>query len=436
MTLSSSSQPVPTGADRDHMVGGTRSHLPLPRREFVAMMAAVMALNALAIDSMLPALQTIGEHLGEADPNRRQFVLSAFLGGLAFGALVHGPLSDRFGRRPVLLGALAAYVLLAAACGLAQSFTSLLAFRFLLGLASAGMSVLPISIIRDRFVGDEMAQLMSTIFIVFMIVPIIAPSLGQFILLFAEWRWIFLVLAAMGSLMAFWVWKRLPETMAPEDAVPLQAGRLVREWWQIATHRSATSYMIASSMAQGALYGYLNSGPQIFKDVFHAEALFPLAFAAVALTMAGANFLNARIVRRFGARRVSQSALIAYILFGLLQLLIAYVAPHSIALFLVGIALNMAMIGLIGSNFGAIAMEPFGHVAGSASSFGTGLRTLIATAIGGWIGLHFNGTAIPMAAGFAICGGVALLFVLWGERGRLFSRPRTARFDLGDNPGR
>ncbi len=436
MTASSSPGPATAAGKKHGPDGHSGSRLPLPRREFVAMMAAIMALNALAIDTMLPALQIIGEQLGEPDPNRRQLVLSAFLFGLAFGAVIHGPLSDRFGRRPVMLGALGAYVLLAAACGFAPDFTSLLVFRFLLGLASAGMSVLPISVIRDRFVGDEMAQLMSTIFLVFMIVPIIAPSIGQFILLFAEWRWIFLVLAAMGTLMAFWVWKRLPETMDPADAVPLQAGRLLREWWQIATHRAATSYMVAAAVAHGALYGYLNSGPQLFRDAFHAEEMFPLAFAAVALTMASTNFLNSRIVRRFGARRVSHTALITYILLGLTQLSIALIAPHSIPLFLVGIALNMAMIGLIGSNFGAISMEPFGHVAGSASSFGTAMRTLIATAIGGGIGLLFNGTAVPMAVGFTLCGITALLLVLFAERGRLFTRPGTARHDLGSNPDR
>lgn len=437
MTPPSSPGPAETPITRPTMEAEeVGSRLPMPRVEFVAMMAALMALTALAIDSMLPALQTIGRELGVADPNSRQFVLSAFLGGLAAGALIHGPLSDRYGRRPVMLGALAAYVVFAAACGLAQGFTSLLVFRFLLGFASAAMSVLPISVIRDRYVGDEMAQLVSTIFIVFMIVPIIAPSVGQAILLVAEWRWIFLVLAAMGSVMLLWVWKRLPETLAPEDAVPLEAKRLAREWWQIATHRSATSYMFASALAQSALYGYLNSGPQIFTDVFHAEQLFPLAFAAVALTMAGANFLNSRIVRKYGARRVSQTALIAYIALGLLQVAVAWFAPHSMILFLIAIALNMSMVGLIGSNFGAIAMEPFGHVAGSASSFGSSVRTLVATLIGGWIGYMFNGTAIPMALGFTLCGIAALLLVLWAERGRLFTRPGTARHDLGANPGR
>ena len=437
MTSPSPPGPADTHAPRPDGVVNPRAHrLPMPRWEFVAMMAALMALNALAIDSMLPALQTIGHELGVADPNSRQFILSAFLGGLAVGALIHGPLSDRFGRRPVLLTALASYVILAIACGLAQSFTSLLAFRFLLGFASAGMNVLPISVIRDRYVGDEMAQLVSTIFIVFMIVPIIAPSVGQAILLVAEWRWIFLVLAGMGTIMLLWVWQRLPETLDPKDVVPLQAKRLAKEWWQIGTHRSATSYMFASALSQSALYGYLNSGPQIFTDIFRAEHLFPLAFAAVALTMAGTNFLNSRIVRKYGARRVSQSALIAYIGFGLLQLLAAWLAPHSMVLFLIAIALNMSMVGLIGSNFGAIAMEPFGHVAGSASSFGSSVRTFVATLLGGWIGYHFNGTAIPMALGFTLCGVGALLLVLWAEHGRLFTRPGTARHDLGANPGR
>ena len=402
----------------------------MPRGEFVAMLAALMALTALAIDSMLPALQIMGEELGVTDPNSRQLVLSAFLGGLGFGAVIHGPLSDRYGRRPVMIVALIVYVILAAGCGLSQDFTLLLTLRFLLGFAAAAMSVLPISIIRDRYAGDEMAQLMSTVFIVFMIVPIIAPSVGDAILKVATWHWIFLVLSAMGTVMLVWVWLRLPETMRPEDAVPLQFGRLVREWRQIVSHRSATSYMLAAAMTQGALYGFLNSGPQIFKDAFGAEHLFARSFAVVAMTMACTNFLNSRIVRRFGARRVSQSAVIMFILIGLVQIAIAWIAPHAMIPFLIAVALNMSMIGLIGANFGAIAMEPFGHVAGSASSFGMAVRTILATIIGAAIGHMFNGSAMPMAIGFTIGGVLALLLVLWGEKGRLFTRPGTARLGV------
>lgn len=399
----------------------------LSRAEFVTMMAAMMALTALAIDSMLPALQTIGSELGVADANRRQFVLTAFLIGLGVGSLVHGPLSDRYGRRPILLVSLAAYVIFAIGCGFAPDFELLLALRFMLGFFAAAMGVLTISVVRDRYSGDDMAQLLSTIFIVFMIVPVIAPSVGQFILLFAEWRWIFLVLAIMGLVMLVWVWMRLPETMNPDNAVPLQAGRLMREWGQIATHRSATPYMLASAMAQGGLFGYLNSGPQIFKDIFNAESFFPTAFAIVAITMAGTNYLNSRIVRRFGARRVSQTALFLYIFFAVLQVAAALVAPQSMVLFLFTLALNMSMIGLIGSNFGSIAMEPFGHVAGSASSFGSAVRTLVAAAVGGFIGYSYDHTSMPMAEGFLLCGIAALLLVLFAERGKLFTRPGTAQ---------
>ena len=401
--------------------------LPMARGEFVTLMAALMALTALAIDSMLPALQTIGVELGVADPNRRQWVLTAFLIGLGIGSLVHGPLSDRYGRRPILIASLAAYIVMAIICGIAPTFTLLLVARFALGFAAAAMGVLPISIVRDRVSGADLAQLLSTIFIVFMIVPVLAPSVGQFVLLFAHWRWIFLVLAAMGLIMLFWVWKRLPETMSPEDAVPLQAGRLMREWWQIATHRSATPYMLAGAFAQGGLFGYLNSGPQIFADVFDAESFFPAAFAMVAITMAATNFINSRIVQRFGARRVSQTALFLYIILAAMQVAVVVFAPQSLPLLLVTLALNMSMIGLIGSNFGSIAMEPFGHVAGSASSFGSALRTLVGATIGALIGNAYNHTALPMAEGFLLCGIGALLLVLFAEKGRLFTRPGTAR---------
>ena len=395
--------------------------------ELTVMMAAVMALNALAIDAMLPAFPRMTAGLGLVDPNRIQFVITAYLLGMGAGSLVHGPLSDRYGRRPILLGAIAGYILCALACSFATSFDMLIAMRIAQGLCGAGLGVLVTSIIRDQFEGDAMARRMSTIFLVFMAVPIVAPLVGSVVLIFADWRSIFDLIAIMAVAVLIWVASRLPETLNPQNVVPIKAKTLTASWKQVISDRTANCYMIAGATAQGALFGYLNSSQQIFDRTFSAPDFFPIGFAIIAIGIACANFTNARIVERFGARRVSQTALIAFILIAITQTLAAMFAPASLTLFLVLITANMAMIGFVGSNFSSIAMQPFGAIAGTASSFQNFVRTIWAALIGAVIGQQFNGAVTPVALGFLACGLTAFTLILYGERGKLFTRPGTTK---------
>jgi MFS transporter, DHA1 family, multidrug resistance protein len=396
-------------------------------RELIAMMAMLMALNALAIDAMLPAFPRMASGLGLPDVNQVQFVISSYLLANGIGSLFHGPLSDRFGRRPILIGAIAGYVIFALLCSFAASFDMLIAMRIGQGFCGAALGVLVTSIIRDQFEGDAMARRMSTIFLVFMAVPIVAPLVGSAVLLFAGWRSIFDMMAIMAIVMLIWVVMRLPETLHPENALPVSPRALAKAARAVLSHRSANAYLVAGGMAHGALFGYLNSSQQIFGEGFGVPDFFPIGFAIVAIGIACANFTNARIVERFGARRVSQSALFAFIGLGAAQLLAAWLAPQSLPLFLALITLNMAMIGFVGSNFSSIAMQPFGDIAGSASSFQNFVRTILSATIGAAIGQQFTGSVMPVAAGFLVCGLLSLALVLIGERGKLFTRPGTTR---------
>ncbi|HEV2600492.1 multidrug effflux MFS transporter [Sphingopyxis sp.] len=394
-------------------------------REMVFMMAMVMALNALAIDAMLPALPAIGAALGVGTPNDRQYVISTYLLGTALGALLYGPLADRFGRKGVLVPALIAYVVFAIGCGLATSFPMLLALRFGHGMVSAALGVIVVAVIRDLFAGDAMAKRLSLIFLVFMIVPIIAPTIGAGVAAIAGWRWIFLVLAVMGVVMLLWL-RRLPETLDPADVRPLDWRTMVAGWATVTRHRRAAGYMIASGVMQGALFGYLNSSEQIIAEVFDAQALFPLIFACVAVGIAIANFSNSRIVERFGARRVSQTAVFAFIATSIAQIGAALSGAETLAMFTVLMMINVGLIGFIGSNFGSIAMEDFGHMAGVASSYQSFAKTLLAAAAGALIGQLYDGSTVPLAYAFLGCATIGLLLVLWAERGKLFTRPGTA----------
>lgn len=402
-------------------------------RELTIMMASLMALNALAIDSMLPAFPAMAQGLNVTDPNQIQYIISVFLAGTGIGALIYGPLSDRYGRKPILLIATIGAAVFSLACSIAPNFEMMLAMRFAHGLLAAAMGVLVISVIRDQFEGDAMARRMSTIFLIFMIVPIIAPTIGQMVLLFSGWRMIFDLMAFMAVAAAIWVYLRLPETLAPENVIPIEPHALAKAWKVVVLHRNAAGYMIGAGIVQGALFGYLNSSQQMFDKVFDAADFFTIGFAIIAIGIAVSNFTNSRIVERFGARRVSHTALLTFIILGALQLLAARVAPTSLPLFLLLLTGNMAMIGFISSNFSSIAMTPFGHVAGAASSFQTFVRTALAASLGAVIGQQFDGSVFPVALGFLGCGVAALILVLWCEKGRLFTRPGTTQ-PLPTNP--
>jgi MFS transporter, DHA1 family, multidrug resistance protein len=272
-----------------------------------------------------------------------------------------------------------------------------------------------------------MARRMSTIFLIFMIVPIIAPTIGQLVLLFAGWRTIFDLMAFMAVAAAIWVYRRLPETLAPENVIPIEPHALAKAWKIVVLNRNAAGYMLGAGIVQGSLFGYLNSSQQMFDQVFDAADFFTFGFAIVAIGIAVSNFTNARIVERFGARRVSQTALVTFIILGALQVAAAEFAPKSLPLFLALLTANMAMVGFIGSNFSSIAMTPFGHVAGAASSFQTFVRTVLAASIGAVIGQQFDGRVTPVALGFMVCGLLALALVLWCEKGKLFTRPGTTQ---------
>lgn len=385
-------------------------------------MAMMMALQALCIDAMLPALDDIARDLAVADPNRRQLVVGVFLFAAGFGALLPGALADRYGRRPVLLASFAAYIVLAIGCAMVTSFSMLLALRALMAVASAGLSVLPGAIIRDRFGGDRMARMMSTIIVVFMFVPMIAPSFGQAVLLVASWRWIFGGMAVMGLVVGTWMYLRLPETLRPEHRQPIAARTIAGNMWQAATHRTAMGYATGGAMLTAAMFGYINSAQQLIGEHFGAGDTFPLIFALIAGGMAVANFSNSRIVERFGARRVSHTALLAFIAIAAVQVALALRGGETLWQFVPLMAANICLMGFIGANFGSIALQPFAHIAGAAASFQSFLRMVLGALVGGLIGQAFDGSARPLVIAMFAAGITALALVLYSEGGRLFRR--------------
>ncbi len=397
------------------------TELTIPIPEFVAMVAALIALNALAIDAMLPALDAIAAKLGVIRENDQQLIIIAYVFGFGAPQIVFGPLSDRFGRRPVLFAALVGYILAGIACMQAHTFELLLAMRFTQGVFASGCRVVAVSIVRDVFAGRGMARIMSLVMTVFMVVPILAPAMGQGVLYVAPWEWIFGLLSVAGLGLLVWTGLRLKETLPEARRKPLHLKAIGAAYKQIFTSRVTFGYMLASGVIFGALFAYIASSEQIFREIFDKKESFALWFGGIAVALSAANFLNSRLVERFGMRRLSHIALVGFILSSLALLMTTYIFGEHLWLFYPLFALTFAFFGLIGANFSALAMEPLGSIAGTASAAYGFATTTLSGAIGGLIGRAYNGTVAPVLIGYVILGLLSLIIVFITEKGRLFS---------------
>lgn len=388
--------------------------------EFVALIAAIMAVNALAIDVMLPALPAIGQALGVATENQRQLVITAYLVGFGAAQIFYGPISDRVGRKPVLVVGLLAFGVLAVISGLVTSFSALLVARLLQGVAAASTRVLVVSVVRDRFHGSAMAQVMSTALIIFMVVPMLAPAIGQVVLWVADWRSIFITLGVYGMGVLAWAVLRLPETLPRQRRIPLSFQTVARGFVTTLRTRSSLGNTLALMLIMGALFGYINSIQQIVFDVYHAPHMVAVVFAVITVPMAASSYVNSRIVRKFGAKRILRLALCGFVGFAIFHLLWSLLFDEGLWTFVILQCLIMACYGLIGANLGAMAMEELGHIAGTASSVQGLITTVGGALVGMGIGQAFDGTIRPFLLGLIGCGLAGLLFALWGNHGKKF----------------
>jgi len=394
---------------------------PLHEREMIVLMASLMSLQAFGIDAMLPALGQIASDM-DAGGNSRQFVIGAYFLGGGIGAFFPGAFADRFGRRPVLALALVSYLVLSLACSLATNYNFLLAFRLLQGVLCAGLSVVPAAIVRDHVGGDKMARLMSLIMMIFLVIPIMAPAIGQGIMYLFGWRAIFGAMAIFSLIVGLWAWLRLPETLEAENRQDIRARTILRNMREALWARESIGYVVGAALVFGSLFGFLNSSQQLIAETFGNGDYFALIFGGAVLGMVAANFTNSRIVERFGARRVSHAALLAFIAISLAQVVSASMQPQSLAEFIVLMSLSMASLGFVGANFSSIAMQPFYHIAGAASSAQTAVRMSTGAVLGAVIGGLYDGTAVPLAVSMLSCALAALAIVLFSERGHLFRR--------------
>jgi len=399
------------------------------------MTAMLMALNALAIDIMLPALPDMAVSFGiaaaqehplqcpaalESGYNDQQLIIVSYMLGFGVSQLVYGPLTDRFGRRSVLFVSLIFYSIAAVLCVFAPTFELLIAARAFMGASAGGSRVIAVSAARDLYVGRQMAKVMSLVMIVFMTAPIFAPFLGQLMLNAGmTWHGIFWGLAVFGLVMFLWVLIRLPETLPKERRVPFNPRSMLRSYWQVIRTREALGYTIASGFLFGALMSYISASEQLFHNVYPTGDMFPIWFAGAAIAMTASNLINSRIVEKLGMRKISHTALIAFVIVSAIHAGFALAGPVDFGIFYALLLIAFFCIGFQGPNYNAIGMERLGALAGSGAALIGFASSFVSASIGGFVARQFDCTITPIFVGHFILGALALLVIFITERGRL-----------------
>lgn len=393
---------------------------PLSTAEFVAMLALLISLVALSIDAMLPALGDIGRDLAVAHENDRQLVVSALFLGLAVGQIIYGPLSDAIGRKRAIYIGLAFFIAGSLMATAATSFEALLVGRMLEGFGAAGPRIVSIALVRDIYQGRPMARIMSLAMSIFILVPVIAPSLGQAIMLVAPWRAIFALLMGLALLGVSWLALRQPETLMRERRSRLSAVRVAADIMEVVSHRPTMGYVFATGFVFVAFVAYLQTSQQVFGELYGRGREFPFYFGGLAAAMGVATLVNARLVMALGMRRLSWLSLMAAAAVSIIFLAytMACGGKPPLAVLVVAFTLLFFAIGVLFGNFNALAMESMGHIAGTASAVVGSLATFMSMLGGGLIGHFYDGSVTPLVAGFAACSLAALAAMGWAESSR------------------
>lgn len=382
--------------------------------EFVALMAGLMALNALAIDAILPALYQIAFELGSETKNSAQFLISVVFVGLMFGQIIYGPIADAKGRKPTMLASLSIFIFATLISIFATNFYTMLFGRFLQGFGAAGPRIIVLAIVRDLYKGRLMARVMSFTMSIFIFVPVIAPILGEFILYFSHWRGIFLFFIAFALTLALWFSLRQVETLNKEKTRSLSFKFVMSAIFETIKNPISFSYILAMGLIFSGFLTFLTTAQQILQIDYQLGSAFPFYFGALALGVGLASLLNARLVMRFGMRLLSQNAIafMAIISFAFLPISIYYHGEPPLTYYLAYLALVLFCFGLTFGNLSTLAIEPLGHIAGTASSIIGSLSTLISIPIGVFIGQLYKGNIYPLVIGFALLASLAFIVVV------------------------
>ncbi len=387
--------------------------------EFTLLVALMMSIVAISIDALLPALGFIGQEINLSHPNQIQYVISALFLGMALGQLVCGPLSDATGRKKVLYGGIALFFCGSAICFFATSIEGLLIGRFVQGLGVAGPYVSAISIVRDKYAGNEMARIMSLVMMIFIMVPALAPSLGQAVLLISSWRYIFVLYIVYALIIGVWIFWRLEETLPKEFRIPFTRTGFIDGFKEVISNYSTMCYTLCMGLFFGSFMGYLNSSQQIFQELFNTGKLFTVYFGVLALLFGVASMVNARFVQKWGMEYLCRQATLGIIFSSAIFLALQLITTPNLWMFLAYAAVLFFCFGLVFGNVNAMAMEPMGHVAGIASAVIGASSSIISMIIGTAIGQMYDNTLVPMTCGFLILASLCLVILNFAKQRKL-----------------
>lgn len=384
------------------------------------MMATIFGVQAMGIDVMLPALEIIGDHYAIEKANHQQWIIFAFILGFGFPQLFFGPIADRFGRKVLLQICLLIYFVSSFACVIAPNFESFLGLRLVQGICCAGTRVAAGAIIRDLSKGRSMASILSLVYTVFMIIPILSPALGTAIMAVVDWRWIFIVLGLFSIVIFVWTQIRLPMTLDEDNRRSFSMAQTFAGFKKVASHRTTAGYMIASGIIYGCLFSFIAASEQVFDEVFHRSDKFYLYFAGIAGLLAIMTYSNSRVVGRFGMRRISHAVVLIYILLSGLNLLYMHFIGQDFWVFYILFALSFGCFGMMGANFSSLALEFMGDIAGTASAVYGFVTMTLSFLLGVMVAQGFDGTVRPLLFAYVVLGVSSFIVILITERGKLF----------------
>lgn len=386
--------------------------------EFIALMAMLMSLVALSIDAILPAFHKIGETFQISDENELQLIIGMVFFGLAVGQLLYGPLSDSVGRKPAIYLGLVLFSIGSLMSALASDYDMMLYGRFLQGFGVAGPRTVATALVRDQYSGREMARIMSYVITVFILVPALAPALGQSVLTISDWQTLFYCFAVLSMMGMVWFGLRQPETHHKDKRIPFQLGRIGAGALEVLKNRKSAGYMIVAGLIFSCLISYLSMAKLLYLDLYQIDEMFPLYFAMLALAIGAASVVNAKLVMKYGMRSLIHISLIMMII--LSAIFLAYMlmieGNPPFVFFMIEMMLVFFFMGILFGNCNALAMEPMGHIAGVAASVIGAGTTFVSMAFGSLIGQFYDQTLLPMIIGFVLFSVLSLGLMQWIEK--------------------
>jgi DHA1 family bicyclomycin/chloramphenicol resistance-like MFS transporter len=384
------------------------------QQEFIALMAALMSVTALSIDALLPALDVIGADIKITTPADNQLLITMMFLGLGVGPLLFGPLSDATGRKPSVYVGFMVFIIASFICVYAESLEVMIAGRILQGIGLSAPRTVCIAIIRDLYEGDYMARIMSFVTVVFLLIPIVAPAMGKFILDAYNWEGIFYVQIVISLLVALWFWLRQRETLSEKNKIPFSFDRILNGFRETMRYKTTIGYTLISGFVVGSFLVYLSASQQIFENMYGLEEEFPYIFAGLAIAIGIAIFLNGSFVMKFGMKKMVTTSLIGFFVVSAVYLLLFYNVPHPpVIVLLVFFALQFFCIGFLFGNLRALAMQPVGHIAGIAAAITGLISTLMAVPISTFIGRFVEESTLPLFIGFSVCAGLSILILVY-----------------------